>query len=118
MSKGADHRTFYRSDAHWMPTGNTPAATLEVRAMIYREATDPAYVRVADARDKVMLETTLLFSSQRPSAQVALDPARNPAPYRVTLIGNVYSKWTGAADAMVIATDPAAATKMAGLIAP
>jgi len=110
LQKGVGYRTFGRSDLYYLPVGGT--ATLTFSGMLYRTANSPVYVRVTDAAGTQLVETTVLHGSKRPEVSVALDPAKNPAPYRICAIGNCFVKWTGEAEMMALATEADAVRRL------
>jgi len=112
--KNVGQRMLGRLDMHYMPVGG--AATLELVGTVHRTANTPVYVRVTDAKGRLMLETTLLYGSKRPKATVTLDPAKRPAPFRVYAAGVCLMKWTGDAKRVVIARKADMARKLAVLL--
>ena len=86
-----------------MPVGNGGKAAMSFEGIIHRTARAPVHVTVTDAKGATMIESTVLVGSKRPKVTVALDPAKNPPPYRVRTIGTCRLRWSGDAGVMVVA---------------
>ena len=66
--------------------------------------------RVEDAAGKVLLETTILNGSMRPSATVTLDARKQKSPWKLYVNGGRLGLfWDGPADSLVIAPTPSEA---------
>jgi hypothetical protein len=92
--------------AYVLPTGAQPVVTLEFTATVMtanNSMTGTSYVRVENAEGKVLLESTLLGGSLRPSVSVTLDSRTDKGPWKVHINGYTpLMKWTGTAEGLVV----------------
>jgi hypothetical protein len=102
------------------PKGAEPVVTLEFTGMLFNN--DPmlpqnplvSFIHIEDAEGKVLLDTTLLYGSQRPTATLTLDARKNKPPWKV--FKSSYDptlKWSGGAEGLLIGPTPESVTAAA-----
>jgi hypothetical protein len=99
--------------AYIQPRGDSPSATLKFDGLVMdndgllRKKADTTYIRVEDAAGKVLLETTILAGSKRPSATVTLDAKSGQAPFKLYKSGwDATITWTGPATELTLGPTP------------
>lgn len=67
------------------------------------------YVHIADADGNQVAEASVLPKSQRPTAELTLDPTRQKTPYLIYTTGTELLNWSGDAESLTVAPTPAEA---------
>jgi hypothetical protein len=98
-----------------MAFGADPKVELELSGYTHTAygANDPFVCTflVRDAKGKVLLDTTVLAKSKRPSVKLVLDPATSSPPWQVCRGNYGLLRWTGPAERVIFAPLPDAAAQ-------
>ncbi len=105
---------------HLMPVGSTEPFTLHFQALKRYDKVAPSYICIRDANNQVLLETSLLFGSQRADAQLTIDPAATALPLHVEIISGwgPQLSFTGGPEQLYFAQNRAALDQLAKLLKP
>lgn len=107
-----DKPVYGRKEGWLLAKGAEPAVTIEFTGVVFTHdpacpGVYPAFIRIEDADGKVLLETSILYGSKRPTASITLDARKEKAPWRIYTNGNDPTfKWTGPAEELYIGPTP------------
>lgn len=110
---------------YFQPTGADPVVTLEIAGQVSNlSALIPnsvlsSNVHIEDADGKLLLDTSVLYGSQRPSVSLTLDARKQKAPWKIYKGGNdPLIKWSGAAEQLFLGPTPEAVKEAAASAVP
>jgi hypothetical protein len=107
LSKDRPASLYGRFDGWLQPVGDNQKLTLQFKALKRYDKVYATSVRLYDANGKAILETSLLYGSERAELSADIDTATHPSPYRLVTICPYGPSilWTGSARGMVVARD-------------
>jgi len=107
LSKDRPATLHGRFDGWLQPVGDNQKLTFQFKALKRYDKVCATSVRLYDANGKAILETSLLYGSERAELSADIDTATHPSPYRLVTICPYGPSilWTGSARGMVVARD-------------